>query len=127
MTKVSASSSFAILAVTSIGATLDALAPVAQGIERAPPERKVAGSIPARRISPLAPVLQPRLPVVAASFRRGVVGRHAAAERQRAPLCRNRPDLPSQLELGAQEVVARGAVVLCFTVEAGVCAHISPG
>src|SRR5882672_4780031 len=26
-------------------------APVAQGIERAPPERKVAGSIPARRIS----------------------------------------------------------------------------
>ena len=28
------------------------LAPVAQGIERAPPERKVAGSIPARRIRP---------------------------------------------------------------------------
>jgi enamine deaminase RidA (YjgF/YER057c/UK114 family) len=27
-------------------------APVAQGIERAPPERKVAGSIPARRIPP---------------------------------------------------------------------------
>ena len=27
-------------------------APVAQGIERAPPERKVAGSIPARRTSP---------------------------------------------------------------------------
>src|SRR5215212_10506405 len=30
-------------------ATLDRSAPVAQGIERAPPEREVAGSIPARR------------------------------------------------------------------------------
>ena len=29
--------------------TLAASAPVAQGIERAPPEREVAGSIPARR------------------------------------------------------------------------------
>src|SRR5436189_5199931 len=50
ITNVSASSSVAMRAVTSTGATLDALAPVAQGIERAPPERKVAGSIPARRI-----------------------------------------------------------------------------
>jgi hypothetical protein len=31
--------------------TLSPSAPVAQGIERAPPERKVAGSIPARRMS----------------------------------------------------------------------------
>src|SRR5919198_5627076 len=51
MTNVSASSSVAMRAETSTRATLDALAPVAQGIERAPPERKVAGSIPARRIS----------------------------------------------------------------------------
>src|SRR3954453_17465904 len=50
MTNVSASSRLAIRAVASIGARLDASAPVAQGIERAPPERKVAGSIPARRI-----------------------------------------------------------------------------
>src|SRR5881394_3867839 len=51
ITNVSASSSVAMRAETSIGATLNSLAPVAQGIERAPPERKVAGSIPARRIS----------------------------------------------------------------------------
>src|SRR2546423_13835586 len=50
ITNVSASSRVAIRAVASIEARLDALAPVAQGIERAPPERKVAGSIPARRI-----------------------------------------------------------------------------
>src|SRR5262245_61344497 len=53
ITNVSASSSVAMRAVASIGARLDALAPVAQGIERAPPERKVAGSIPARRIARL--------------------------------------------------------------------------
>src|SRR5512133_866961 len=33
-------------------------APVAQGIERAPPERKVAGSIPARRIYLRRPMRQ---------------------------------------------------------------------
>ena len=34
-------------------------APVAQGIERAPPERKVAGSIPARRIAVRRPAVEP--------------------------------------------------------------------
>src|SRR5713101_3171805 len=37
-------------AESSTADTLRIPAPVAQGIERAPPERKVAGSIPARRI-----------------------------------------------------------------------------
>jgi hypothetical protein len=59
MTNVSASSSVPIRAETSTAGTYQrqgaarlplSPAPVAQGIERAPPEREVAGSIPARRI-----------------------------------------------------------------------------
>ena len=47
---VSASRSVTVEALNSTGATLVLPAPVAQGIERSPPERKAAGSIPAGRI-----------------------------------------------------------------------------
>src|SRR2546423_13037769 len=59
MTNVSASSSVTLRAETSTAGTYQrqvaarlalSPAPVAQGIERAPPEREVAGSIPALRI-----------------------------------------------------------------------------
>src|SRR4051812_13840075 len=52
MTKVSRSSSVAIRALNSMSIHYDLPAPVAQGIERAPPEREVAGSNPAGRMLP---------------------------------------------------------------------------
>src|SRR4051794_9564567 len=51
ITNVSASCKVTIRASRSTRATLPRQAPVAQGIERAPPERKAAGSIPAGRIT----------------------------------------------------------------------------
>src|SRR5438477_6442563 len=68
MTNVSASSSVTIRAFASTRVRLHwaVPAPVAQGIERAPPEREVAGSIPAGRILPAVrtymKTLDPRLP-----------------------------------------------------------------
>src|SRR5947209_9884038 len=51
MTNVSASRSVTTRAETSTGVHYAPPAPVAQGIERAPPEREVAGSIPAGRMT----------------------------------------------------------------------------
>src|ERR1700726_3487062 len=56
---------------------------------------------------------RPRL-AVARRFLEAVVGRHLAAEGQAASLCPDCLDLPAELDLGLEQLVAGAAIIVCL-------------